>query len=316
MLHSRAALKRSFVGGGFGMLGGGVVSYASEPTYTFTSATSSTSSSYTVTLTSQAGQTIPLTMNGVSQGNMVESPAGTYSKAVTLNQLTNTFSVASTTFDVTFNAIVNPSFRGRFYNEGLTDISGNGVSVQNGSSAGADTNDVSSPLATFDGNDYIQLGSHAKNSFVFVFSPTTLQNSSSPVTSLISGESSDWHLSFGAATGLLTNEYLTLTVGAMRLGLTDGGNFSTIYHVVLMCWTGTSWKIYVNGIEKAVSVSGTQVEIPIEPVKLGSSGSGLSRFFSGRESEYIAWATDQSANAADIYTTLKLEHATGGITLP
>ena len=61
----------------------------------FTSAASSTSSSYTATATGGVGQTLELFLNGVSQGNMTESPAGTHPKDVTLDELSNDLVIGS-----------------------------------------------------------------------------------------------------------------------------------------------------------------------------------------------------------------------------
>lgn len=55
----------------------------------FTSAPSSTSASYPATIEGTAGLTVELFLGGVSQGNMTESPSGTYSKSVTLDSLSN-----------------------------------------------------------------------------------------------------------------------------------------------------------------------------------------------------------------------------------
>lgn len=67
--------------------------YVEKIVAAFTSLTSSTSASYSAVVTGTPGQTLTLFLNGVSQGSMTESPAGTYTKSITLNQLSNALQI-------------------------------------------------------------------------------------------------------------------------------------------------------------------------------------------------------------------------------
>jgi len=89
------------------------------------------------------------------------------------------------------------------------------------------------------------------------FKPTITINASSPSTTLIQLRygatlGSGWYIQFGAATSLLTNEYLTIIdlVSGRRTGLTTaGGSFlaNTWYNLVFN-FELTQYQIYVNGV--------------------------------------------------------------------
>ena len=61
--------------------------------YTLTSDTEVSDSAYDAVFTGTAGQTLELFLNGASEGNMTESPSGTYTLSVTLEEGINTLIV-------------------------------------------------------------------------------------------------------------------------------------------------------------------------------------------------------------------------------
>lgn len=292
----------------------------------FTSASSSTSATYTATVEGSEGLTVELFLGGVFQGNMTESSSGIYELDVTLDSLSNdlTVKVGGVEYDaltVAFNAIVSPSFRGRFYNEGLTDISGNSVSVQNGSAAGADTNDTSAGENNeriTDGNDYILIGACQKVSKIIVFYAPNTSSRNSGIGAIESESSAAW-IYFGPVTGSLTDEIVTVVAGSSRSAWTSAlGSVSIGWHVLQIDWDGSAYKITIDNDEKSIA----EYELPVAPNASTSTlfcRNGAFDIFavSGtRISECIYFASNQNANAADIYATLKLEHEAAGITLP
>lgn len=131
--------------------------------------------------------------------------------------------------------------------------------------------------------------------------PRSVVNSASTAQGVIQwtfGAANVSTLEFGATTGLLTGEYITL-IGAIgnssyRRGVTDGGSLAAgQWHYIAWRWNGSDYDFFVNGSIRTSSTNGTPAIQAGTGFLLGCE-SGFSagvdvRFFNGQIAEACIW---------------------------
>jgi hypothetical protein len=119
----------------------------------------------------------------------------------------------------------------------------------------------------FDGvDDYISgsLSNFNVGCISLWMNPSTLINSGSSFQSLIVLKytgiiDSEWYISLGSATILLTNEYITIADVAnnTRTAIADGGSlFANTWYNLVFNLESSTYKIYINGIQKTETTYG------------------------------------------------------------
>jgi hypothetical protein len=149
----------------------------------------------------------------------------------------------------------------------------------------------------FDGlNDYVTGSGNDQliRAWSFWVKPNAIINSASALQAVLQtrlGTSLSWYIAFGSATGLLTNEYITVVDTSAgvnyRAGVSDGGSLpSTDWSHLAIVESGSSHAIYVNGISKAVTLNNTSPGTPIfNALRLGcvdGDGLGPRGFYAGQ----------------------------------
>jgi hypothetical protein len=149
----------------------------------------------------------------------------------------------------------------------------------------------------FDGfNDYVTGSGNNQpiRAWSFWAKPNATINSSSAFQAVFQtrlGANLSWYISFGQATGLLTNEYITIadTSGGVnyRAGVADGGSLpSTDWSHLAIVESVSTHAIYVNGVSKSVTLNSTSPGTPIfNGLRLGCTdqdGGGPRGFFAGQ----------------------------------
>ena len=294
--------------------------------FAFTSLGSSTSATYSVTATGPEGETYALTLNGVSQGNMTESPAGTYTKSVTLNQLSNTIVAGGKTLTVAFTDIVTGMLANYLMaadgGQTLTDSLGlnNAVVGSTGSSATDDPTWNADGYYAFDGNDYflLDLGSSKTiQAAEFVFYPSSWV--SRTLFGLASAANAGILLS--DITGSLTNERITISHDAANFSAyTNASAFASNTWYILQVFYSSGWKIYLNGALLSTSPD-LATALVGQTWHIGKRGNPASFYFQGNmayirlyESGYDA--TRQANSKAWLYAHAKANKPTLFASLP
>jgi hypothetical protein len=163
----------------------------------------------------------------------------------------------------------------------------------------------------FDGsNDYVTAsGSNQQiRAWSFWVKPTSTVNSSSTLQVVFQtrlGTNLSWYIGFGSATGLLTNEYITVvdTSGGVnyRAGVADGGSLpSADWSYIAVVESGSTHAIYVNGVSKSMVLNATSPGTPIfNALRLGcldGDGSGPRGFYAGQLDDIAIFNAAPTAN--------------------
>lgn len=154
----------------------------------------------------------------------------------------------------------------------------------------------------FDGaNDYVSGSGNnqAIRAWSFWVKPNATVNASSAFQAVFQtrlGTNLSWYIAFGAATGLLTNEYITIadTSGGVnyRAAVADGGSLpSTEWSHLAIVDTGSSHAIYVNGVSRSVTLNATSPGTPVfNALRIGcvdGDGAGPRGFYAGQLDDMI-----------------------------
>jgi hypothetical protein len=123
------------------------------------------------------------------------------------------------------------------------------------------------------------------------FNPRSTINSSSSFQTILQtrfGTNNSFLVSFGSATILLSNEYITITdtTGNHRIGVTDGGSISAgSWHNLFVNSNYTGYEIWLDGVKKSLTTTGTVGASPIfNALRIGcfdGDGGGQRGFFNG-----------------------------------
>lgn len=167
----------------------------------------------------------------------------------------------------------------------------------------------------FDGSgDYISgLGNGSSiRAWSVWFNPRSTINSSSSFQTILQtrfGTNNSFLVSFGSATILLSNEYITITdtTGNHRIGVTDGGSISAgDWHHLVISSNYTGYEIWLDGVKKSLTTVGTVGASPIfNALRIGcfdGDGGGTRGFFNGQSDDIVVFNTPlEPSQILDLY---------------
>lgn len=137
----------------------------------------------------------------------------------------------------------------------------------------------------FDGNnDYYEGGNIAEtaSSVLIRFYNSSVINAASSSQYIITLNGQFFGLCFGTETAVFTDEIITLVApSSYKVGWTSSTDSIAIgWHDLLLYWNGTTYDIYLDGVNKKNATDGTPAKVSITDFKIGRRGSA-EKYFNG-----------------------------------